>query len=440
MKLNLIQPAREYSRRVSKKALAPPINLALIAALTPADVEVSITDENIAVIDFNQDVDLVGITTLTVTAHHAYEIADRFRAKGVKVVLGGIHTSIMPEEAGIHADAIVIGEAEEIWPALIDDFKANKLKHVYKQNGQPVLVNLPIPRRDLLDRSKYIAKNTIFTTRGCPFDCAFCSVTTFFGRNYRCRPIEEILKDLETLPKNEIVLFVDDNIAGNPKFAKELFRALIPRKIKWLSQCSVTIAKDDELLRLAAESGCVDLLIGFESISPASLASVGKKINKVEEYEDIIKKIHSYGIAIHGFFIFGFDADNEDVFKRTSDFARRMKLESAQFDLLTPYPGTKFHEGINKEGRLLTMDWSKYGYELVFKPKLIPAKTLQEKQIEVWRDFYSLPSIFKRIGLRHPNLLKFWFVNLYYRSHWRNKRLKTTSIVYGDEQSFDLAT
>ena len=421
MKLELIQPAREKNTRSSRKALGAPINLALIAALTPPDVEVSITDENISIVDVQKDVDLVGITTLTVTANRAYEIADSFRARGVKVVLGGIHASLLPEEAGQHADALVVGEAEEIWPTLIDDFKSNNLKSIYRQDKRPSLENLPIMRRDLFDRSKYLAKNTIFTTRGCPFDCAFCSVTTFFGRSYRCRPIAEILRELDTLPTNEIIFFMDDNVAGNPKFAKELFRALIPYRIKWVSQCSVTIAKDDELLKLAADSGCIDLFIGFESISTDSLASVGKKINVVEEYEDVISKIHSYGIAIHGFFIFGFDTDDEGVFERTVRFAQEMKLESAQFDLLTPYPGTKLYESMDKEGRLLHKDWSRYGYELVYEPKLMSQETLNKWHGWTWRQFYSLPSIFKRVGFWRHHLVKLWAVNLYYRSHWKKK-------------------
>ena len=422
MKIELIQPARVRNIGTSKKALSPPLNLAVIAALTPPDVEVTITDENITTIDIEKKVDLVGITVLTVTAKRAYEIADRYRAQGVKVIMGGIHVSLLPEEAAEHADSLVIGEAEDIWNTVIADFKANTLKNTYKAEKRPNLVNLPIPRRDLFDRSKYLAKNTIFTTRGCPFDCSFCSVTTFFGRSYRCRPVEEIIAELKTLPQNEIIVFMDDNIAGNVKFAKELFRALIPHKIRWISQCSITIAKDDELLKLAAESGCIDLFLGIESISPESLNAVGKKINKVEEYEESFRKIHSHGIAIHGFFIFGFDTDDEDIFKRTVDFARKNRLESAQFDILTPYPGTRFYDDIEEAGRLRHKEWDKYGYELVFEPREMPEETLKKWHTWSWRKFYSLPSIFQRIGLMRKHLVKLWILNLYYRAHWKKKK------------------
>ncbi len=421
MKLELIVPATQENIRKRKKTLIPPLGLAMVAALTPPEVEVSLTDENITAIDFQKEIDLVGITALTTTANRAYEIADSFRARGVKVILGGIHPSILPEEAGQHADAVVIGEAEEIWPNLIEDFKANKLQRVYRQREQPNLVNLPIPRRDLFAEGAYYVTNTISTTRGCPYSCSFCSVTSFFGHTYRCRPLAEVLKEIETLNHRKLIAFVDDNIVGKPKFAKELFRALIPYKIKWVSQASVTIARDDELLRLAAASGCLSLFIGFESLSPANLAAVGKKINVVDEYENVVRKIHSHGIAVHGFFIFGLDEDDADVFERTVRFAQKMRLESAGFDLLTPYPGTALRESLDKAGRIITKDWSQYGHNLVFEPKLISPEMLQNGCAWAWRQFYSLPSILRRVGVARRNLAAFWALNLNFRAHWRRK-------------------
>ncbi|HEX75038.1 MAG TPA: B12-binding domain-containing radical SAM protein, partial [Dehalococcoidia bacterium] len=198
MKLELIVPATQENSQKRKKAVLPPLGLAMVAALTPPEVEVSLTDENVTVIDFEKEVNLVGITALTATAPRAYEIADNFRARGVKVILGGAHPSALPEEASQHADAVVIGEAEGIWPSLINDFKANKLQRVYRQDERPSLVNLPIPRRDLLDGGAYTIKQTISATRGCPYSCSFCSVTSFFGHTYRWRPVEEVLKEIET--------------------------------------------------------------------------------------------------------------------------------------------------------------------------------------------------------------------------------------------------
>ena len=376
MKLRLIAPAVPGNKQKPKKVLVPPLGLAMVAALTPPDVEVSLTDENIATIDFEEETDLVGVTVLTITAHRAYEIADTFRARGIKVVLGGIHASFLPDEAAQHADSVVIGEAEQTWPVLIADFKANLLQKKYEQAERMPLNNLPVPRRDLFSKGTYLIRNTLAATRGCPYSCSFCSVFSFFGRTYRCRPVQDVISELETFNGSKYFFFVDDNIIGNPKFAKELFRALIPYKIKWFGH-SVTIAKDDELLELAAASGCIGLLIGFESISPANLQTVGKKINNVDEYQTVINKIHSQGIGIHGFFITGLDDDKEDVFERTVRFAQRMKLESAGFAYPMPLPGTEFFNSLDKEGRIITKEWSRYAGEIVFEPKLMSRQVLQ---------------------------------------------------------------
>ncbi len=363
----------------------------------------------------------MGITTLTITAKRAYEIADTFRAKGVKVILGGSHPSALPKEASQHADAVVIGEGEGIWANVIKDFKANKLQRIYSQRKQPSLLNLPIPRRDLFADGAYYFRNTISTTRGCPNACSFCSVTSFFGHTYRCRPVEEILKEIKTLNHKKLIVFVDDNIAGNPKFAKELFRALVPYKLKWVAQASVTIARDDELLKLAAASGCMILLIGFETLSPDNLAAMGKRVNVVDEYEMVIRKIHSHGIAIHGFFILGLDEDDEYVFERTVRFAQKMKLESAQFAWPVPYPGTTLYESLDKAGRIITKSWSQYESSIVFEPKLMSREILEKGRDWVWREFYSLPSIWRRLGITHRYSVQLWMLNLYYRSFWRRK-------------------
>jgi radical SAM superfamily enzyme YgiQ (UPF0313 family) len=421
MKLELIVPATQENLLNQKKTPGPHLGLAMIAALTPPEVEVLLTDENVTVIDFQKEIDLVGITVLTITAKRAYEIADTFRAKGVKVVLGGSHPSALPKEASHHADAVVIGEAEGIWANVIEDFKTNKLQRIYRQREQPSLLNLPIPRRDLFANGAYYFRNTISTTRGCPNACSFCSVTSFFGHTYRCRPVEEILKEIETMNYKKLIFFVDDNIVGKPKFAKELFRALVSYKLKWAAQASVTIARDDELLKLAAASGCMILLIGFETLSQDNLAAIGKRVNVVDEYEMVIRKIHSHGIAIHGFFILGLDEDDEYVFERTVRFAQKMQLESAQFAWPVPYPGTALYESLDKAGRIITKSWSQYESSIVFEPKLMSREILEKGRDWVWREFYSLPSIWRRLGITHRNSVPLWALNLYYRSFWRRK-------------------
>ncbi|HLB28158.1 MAG TPA: radical SAM protein, partial [Dehalococcoidales bacterium] len=239
-----------------------------------------------------------------------------------------------------------------------------------------------------------------------------------FGRTYRYRPVQDVVRELETLEGAKYVFFVDDNIIGNPKFAKELFRAIIPYKIKWFGQASVTIAKDDELLELAAASGCVGLLIGFESISPDNLATIAKKINVVADYEKIIKKIHSKGIGIHGFFITGLDGDTESVFERTVRFAQKMKLESAGFAYPMPLPGTDFFSSLDKEGRIITKEWARYASEIVFEPKLMSRQALESGHKWASQEFFRLPSIWRRVGLARRNLALLWAINLGWRSHY----------------------
>jgi len=423
MRLGLIAPAIPGGSN-RKKALLPPLGLAMVAAVTPPDVEITLTDENVTAIDFQQHFDLVGITALTVTAQRAYEIADAYRSKGVKVVLGGIHPSVLAQEARRHADAIVVGEAEGVWPSLIEDFRQNKLETLYQRNERPSLVGLPLPRRDLFATHGYRFRNTLSTSRGCPYSCAFCTVTSFFGHTYRNRPVDDVCRELESFGKSNFVIFLDDNIVGNPKFAKELFRALIPYKIRWVAQASVTIAKDDELLQLAADSGCLSLFIGFESISPTSLAAVGKKINVVDSYENTVRRIHAHGIGIHGFFIFGFDEEDESVFKRTVRFAQEMRLETAQFDYLTPYPGTAFGDAMDRAGRILSKDWTRYGYEIVFEPKSVTREAIKRGHDWAWHRFYSMTAIWRRLGVKHRHLWAFWVANMVFRASLPRERRK----------------
>jgi len=407
MRIELIAPARKEALARSKRllSLAPPLNLATVAALTPPEIEVSITDENLVPIDFNRAVDLVGITAVTPTAFRAYDIADAFRDRGSKVVLGGIHPTMLPEEASQHADSVVLGEAEGIWRNLIEDFKAGELKSVYRNSIRPSLGGMPWPRRDLFAKKGYVFRNTISTTRGCPFSCSFCSVTSFFGHTYRSRPIDEIVQEIDSFDNRRPIFFVDDNIAGNPRRAKQLFSALIPYSIKWVGQASLTLAEDAELLKLAAASGCVGLFIGFESVYPASLASVSKKFTHVDGYEQAVSRIHSHGIIIYGSFIFGLDHDDQDVFERTVRFAQKVKLEAAQFNILVPYPGTRTYEDLDRDGRILTKDWSQYHMDtLVFEPRLMSPRTLQEGHEWAWREFYSVSSILKRVRMVRPSL------------------------------------
>lgn len=429
LKLELILPKQNGVPR-AKKTMVPHLGLATVAALTPDDFYVSVTDETIAPIDLQKDVDLVGISGITTTAPRAYEIADSFRARGVGVVLGGIHPTILPEEASQHADAVVVGEAEGIWPSVLEDFKGNRLKKFYRQNEQPSPDSWPLPRRDVFSKSGYYVPGVVSTSRGCPFSCSFCSVTSLFGRSYRTRPLSAIIEEIEELRDNRFLFFNDDNLVGNPRFAKDLFQALIPYKKRWGAQASIVVARDEELLKLAARSGCVALFIGFESISQETLRSINKRGQLVEEYEDAVKRVHSHNIAVHGYFMFGFDEDDEGVFRRTVDFCRKLRLDTASFAVVVPFPRTPLYESLDNEGRIVTKDWTLYD-RTVFEPKQMAMEVLDDKVEWAWREFYSLPSIWRRIRIKPTAMtLGYWLINLYVRYRYmphRAKRLKDTS-------------
>jgi len=399
----------------------PELTLPVLAALTPPDIEVIVTEEEIEDVTYKDRVELVGISYMTPLAPRAYEIADEYRRRGAKVVLGGIHASALPEEAGLHADAVVIGEAENVWAPLIEDHRANRLKPVYRAAEMSDLHNLPIPRRDLLKQGMTFSPYSIQTTRGCPFGCHFCSVTKFFGGTFRYRPVEDVVREIEKSEKRNWI-FVDDNIVGNAAYAAELFRALIPLKIRWVGQSVLHLAKNKELLDLAAKSGCLGLFIGFESLNELSLQSVNKGVNKVKDYEENARKLHDQGILILASFMFGFDHDDKSVFEKTVEFLIRNKFVAASLPILIPYPGTKLFEKFEEEGRILTRDWSKYDYgNVVFRPKLMEPEALAEGASWAAREFYSRSSIVSRFAYnwRHP--LVALVLNAGFRVKHRNK-------------------
>ncbi|MBI3814861.1 MAG: radical SAM protein [Nitrospinae bacterium] len=421
MKLVLISPAEtdiymKHSKSEARSFWFARLSLTMVAALTPKDIDVSIIDENIDNVNFEADVDMVGITVMTAHATRAYEISRKFRDRGVKVVLGGIHPTAVPDEAMQHADAVVAGEAEGIWQDVIEDFKNGSLKRLYRAAKPASLINLPHPRRDLLNIKAYNIGNTVQTTRGCPFSCEFCSVTDFFGRSYRQRPVDEVIKEVELIDR-KFVAFVDDNIAGNPKYAKELFRRLAPLKIQWGSQASLTMTKDPELLKLAQESGCRGMFVGIETLSPDNLAQINKTFNKVENYEDAIKKFHDHGISITASIIFGFDNDDEGVFERTIRFLEKNKIDLATFYILTPLPGTVWSKKMEAEGRIIERDWAKYnGGHVLFKPKNISPERLQEGYWWAFHQFYSISSVLKRaFNFEQPNILNTLLLNTGFR-------------------------
>ena len=400
MKLLLILPKNErsYWGQVSKsgKAGFVRLNLPTLAALTPKDWEVEILDARVTPVDYNARVDLVGITGFTAEMPSAYHIADNFRKNGVKVVMGGVHVSAMSDEALQHADTVVIGEAELIWDNLLEDFKKGKLKQRYKADNLCDMKNMVIPRRDLLNRKMYSGFNTLQATRGCPFNCDYCAVTAFFGHEFRVRPIDEVIAEIKGFDTKEF-FFMDDNIVGRPKYAKELFQRLIPLKITWGSQASITMAKDPELLNLYARSGGKYAFIGLESLSQKNLESMHKGWNSAKDYKEAIKKIQDAGINVVGSFVFGLDEDDKTVFKTTFDFIMETRMDAAQFHILTPLPGTVTYNVLEKEGRIIDRDWAKYHTgEVVFQPKGMTVEELQNGYYWIFRNTYTIKNILKR--------------------------------------------
>lgn len=401
MKLLLIQPKndRSYWGGVSKsgKAGFVRLNLPTIAALSPEDWEVEILDARVRDVDFGARADIVGITGLTSEIPSAYAIADGFRKAGTRVVMGGVHVSAMSEEALLHADSVVIGEAELVWERLLDDVKRGELQRTYRAECLCGMERMAIPRRGLLDRKMFGSGfNTLQATRGCPFNCDYCTVTAFFGNKFRVRPVDSVISEIKGLGAKEF-FFMDDNIAGRPAYAKELFEKLIALDVKWGSQASITIAKDPELLRLYARSGGRYAFIGFESLSQKNLDGMRKGWNSARDYKEAIRKIHDAGINIIGSFVFGLDDDDKSVFKETFDFIMEANIDAAQFHILTPLPGTVTYSTLDREGRITDRDWEKYHTgEVVFSPRGMTAEELQRGYYWIFHNTYSVKNILKR--------------------------------------------
>ncbi len=415
-RIYIISPCRKEDIWRKRRAtfVLPQMSLAILAALTPDMFEVKVTDELVDDIDFDYPADLVAISTNSTNAPRAYEVAKRFRERGAKIIMGGIHPSVMPDEVLTHADAILIGEAEEMWQKILDDFQSGGMEQIYRCEAYPDPESIPSGNWEVIHQKRYYVPRTFQTSRGCPYGCSFCSSTQFFGTKQRCRPIGNIIAELKDY-SGRLAVFIDDNIAGNSSYAKELFRALKPLKQRWVAQSSIDIARDNELLRLAAESGCAGLLIGFESVNARNSADV-KKLRKAEQYAEHIREIRSAGIGVHGSFIFGFDHDTPDIFDSTVDFVMKNRLEVANFCKLTPFPGTRLFEEMSAEGRILHQNWEKYDrYNIVFQPKNISAADLHQKTLEAYMKTYSLSSILKRMPSKLQNILPYFAMNISYR-------------------------
>jgi len=409
MKVLLIFPKHTHSRKhfdLEKGMFITPLSLVTLAGCTPPEFEVKIIDEYVDIINYEEKVDLVGITACSWQAKRVYEIAGEYKKRGIPVIMGGIHASMVPEEAKQFVDSVVIGEAEEIWPEILRDFQKGKLQEYYVIKERPNLQKLIIPRWDLLRLKNYGAL-TIQTTRGCPYSCEFCSVQKFNGNKYRRKPIEHIVEEFKYLTKfldNKQVFIVDDNITVDRNFAKELFKAITPFKTKWFCQSPGKIADDDEILNLMKEAGCTYMGIGFESLSKENIISMNKvHINKVEEYEKYIKKIHNAGIAVYGFFMIGNDFDTEESIMEIPEFIEKNNIVFSTILPPIPFPGTALFDRLKKENRLEVDNFGLMEYKenisepVLIKPKNISAKKLKEIQLQILKKLNNLDSLFSRL-------------------------------------------
>jgi len=393
---------REKGIKFSNDTLYPfPIlGLTLLAGLFPKTYEVKIINEVVEEVDFDAEVDFVGITGLTCVIKRTYAIADRFRERGVKVVLGGIHPSLLPEEAKEHADSVFIGEAEGMFEEVLRDVEAGELKPYYKSREWPDLKQMPLPRRDLLNKRYRPFFKVIETTRGCPNRCEFCSVPIISGKRYRLRPLEEIDRELSLIikKKGEYLMVADDNVTAKEDYAFGLFDLFKHYGVKWMGFTTIKIALNEKLLKKAQESGCISLFIGFESLLQENLNGASKRFVDAKELSKWIKAIQGRQIGIQGAFIFGFDEDDSSIFKRTVAFVQENNIELPTFSILTPFPGTPLQKRLEEEGRIFDRDWSHYDMShAVFKPRKMTVQELQEGYLWAQKYICAPRSILKRL-------------------------------------------
>ncbi len=376
----------------------PIITLPHLAGITPRQHTVKIVNENYEDIDFDEPTDLVGITSYTMTAPRVYEIADEFRRRGKKVVLGGYHPTAMPQEAIQHADSVVLGEAELTWPELIHDMEKGVLKQFYGPNPDFDMAEIPPIRRDLIRQNPMIG--AVQSTRGCPNQCEFCAIASFCNHAVKHRPVKNVVDEITQMP-NRIFVIHDPSLTVNPSYSRELFKELIRQKVHkgWVSNGNSNVLGkiDDEFLDLAKKSGCVEWFVGFESVSQEALNGIKKTVNKVEDFKKTIKRLHKHGMAVQGGIIFGFDQDTPEIFDLTLEKMNDWELDAVEINILTPFPGTPLYDRLEREGRIISKDWKRYNQvDVVFKPKHMTEKELFEGARKVAKQYYSMPNVIMR--------------------------------------------
>ena len=401
MNIELITPESAPSRSLRRWRLIqfPQLTMPLLAAYTPSGVEVHHTDEIVDPVDFDRAADLVAVTCNTPAANHVYRLSDEFRRRGRRVVLGGPHVTALPQEALRHADAVVIGEGEQVWPQIVRDFERGRWQRIYR--GQPAdLQRMPAPRWDLI-RGRTYGKAVTIATRGCVHNCGYCSVPFMYGRGQRRRPVEEVAREIALVP-GKVAVFWDDYLTANRSYARALFRAIAPHGKWWTTQTTLRFAFDEDLMMEAAASGCKAVFVGLETISQQSLDAQGKHFNQVAAYEKAVANLHRHGIAIQAGTMFGLDGDDPGIFERTFRYYREIGIDSATIGVVVPMPGTPLFAQLLREGRLLTTNWDLYNGKVnaVFQPRQMSPRTLEQGVAWFADHFYSVPSVLQRLLIK----------------------------------------
>jgi radical SAM superfamily enzyme YgiQ (UPF0313 family) len=394
-------PLYRHRGGIFRKSLRySPLTLPTLAALVPPELgaTVELVDEGIEDIPLDLQADLIGMTVITGSAPRAYELSALFRRRGIPVVLGGPHPTLVPEDAAPHADAVVTGYAEDTWPELLRDFAAGQMRSRYTQAEDLSLAGRPLPRMDLVNPRHYTTTAVFEATRGCVHKCEFCVVPAAWGRRPYQKPVEDVVREIRARNTKK-ALFVDLNLVADPTYAKRLFDALTPLGLRWFGLSTTVIAHDDDLLDRMVKSGCRGLLIGFETLSADALAGANKQFNRPDGYAALVEMLHRKGVAVQGTFVFGLDEDRSDVFRRTVDFCVESGIDLPRFSIQTPFPGTALFRRLEAEGRLLHRDWSRYdGQHLVYRPLHLSPEELEAGHTWAWREVYSLKNIAKRLG------------------------------------------
>ena len=422
MKIALLAPAGAMHRHSGSFGVSlhyAPLTLTTLAALVPEELnaEVVIHDETAEHIPLDLDADLICMTAITGTSSRVYAYADYFRALGRTVVLGGVHPTMLPDEAALHADAVITGFAEQSFPQMLRDYAAGKLQPRYWQSPQFDFTNQPIPHRHMLRKHRYITTNTLEIVRGCALGCTFCAYPTAFGSKVYKKPIPEVIAEMEALPGKYVVI-PDVNLLAGREYTEALFKAMIPLKKKWMGLVTSAIGHDDKLIELFRKSGCVGLLIGFESINEESQKFFRKRVNKVGGYPELMKKLHDAGIVVQGCFAFGGDDEDPSVFERTVEMVQETKIDLPRYSILTPFPRTEFYAQLEQQGRIIERDWAMYDVEhCVFTPAKMTKEQLEEGIEWAWRATYSASAIAERLAPFNRQPLVSLITNWGYRGY-----------------------